>query len=86
MMDKVFISHGYQGVVIAGGATSLIGDPGGKDIERPLQSLEVVETNVEAISRQAEKLFGGCYLVNNLDWTKNVTSWNFFETLVSIFL
>lgn len=37
MCDLTFMRHGHRAVILAGGATSLIGDPGGKDSERPLQ-------------------------------------------------
>ncbi len=46
MFDKTFLRHGYKAVMLAGGATSLIGDPGGKDKERPLQSEDTIAHNV----------------------------------------
>src|SRR5450432_2712739 len=42
-----FQRAGHRVVVIMGGATGMIGDPGGKDSERQLLSLEQVERNVE---------------------------------------
>ena len=36
MFDKALLRHGYRGIILAGGSTSLIGDPGGKDSERIL--------------------------------------------------
>ena len=69
MMDKVFMRHGHRAILLAGGATSLIGDPGGKDAERPLQPENVVEDNVAAVRRQVEGLLGNnATMVNNLDW------------------
>ncbi len=69
MMNKCFIKHGYQAIILAGGATSLIGDPGGKDSERQLQSAEAIAGNVKKVQEQIEKLFGGkIQIVNNLDW------------------
>jgi len=73
MMDKVFIRHGYHPVLLAGGATSLIGDPGGKDKERPLQDEATVRANVAAVKKQLEQLVGKeVTMVNNLDWFKNM--------------
>ena len=73
MMDKVFLRHGAEGVALAGGATSMIGDPGGKDSERPLQSEETIEKNVEGVRKQLDQLLGSqTKLVNNLDWFKNM--------------
>jgi tyrosyl-tRNA synthetase len=69
------MKHGHKAVILAGGATSLIGDPGGKDKERPLQSEETIAYNVERAKVQLQKVFTGYefVLVNNLDWTKNLT-------------
>lgn len=73
MMDKVFIRHGYHPILLAGGATSLIGDPGGKDKERPLQDEATVRANVTAVKKQLEQLVGKeVTMVNNLDWFKNM--------------
>ncbi len=72
MLDKCFIRHGSKALLLAGGATSLIGDPGGKDSERLLQTEEEVEKNVSAVKIQLEQLFGEqVHLVNNLSWFKD---------------
>src|ERR1039458_5591757 len=52
MMDRCLIRHGHKATIVAGGATSLIGDPGGKDSERPLQSEDVVRCNVTLVQKQ----------------------------------
>jgi tyrosyl-tRNA synthetase len=55
--------------MLAGGATSLVGDPGGKDVERPMQSAKTVAANLENIKQQIDKLLGSqVKMVNNLDW------------------
>jgi tyrosyl-tRNA synthetase len=80
MMDKVFIRHGYQAIMLAGGATSLIGDPGGKDSERPLQDEETIRKNVAAVNKQLEGLVGdGATMVNNLDWFKKMNTIEFLR-------
>lgn len=82
MFNKCFVRHGHQAVLLAGGATSLIGDPGGKDVERPLQSAEAVEANVAAVREQIAQLFGEeAQLVNNLDWFKNMTVLEFLRDI-----
>lgn len=83
MFDKVFMRHGHKAIVLAGGATSLIGDPGGKDKERVLQSEEVIATNVENARIQLAKVFAGhdFTLVNNLDWTKNMSVLEFLRDI-----
>src|SRR5256885_1019829 len=83
MFDKVFMRHGHQAIILAGGATSLIGDPGGKDSERPLQSEETIARNVAHAEEQLKKIFAGheFSLVNNLDWTKNLTVIDFLRDI-----
>jgi tyrosyl-tRNA synthetase len=80
MMDKCFIRHGHKAVLLAGGATSLVGDPGGKDGERPLQAIETINDNVANVTQQIEKLFGGqVQMVNNLDWFKDMSVLDFLR-------
>src|SRR5882762_4288783 len=59
MMDKCFMRHGHKAILLAGGATSLIGDPGGKDAERVLQDEETIAKNVRKVKEQIEHLFSG---------------------------
>lgn len=65
---------GWKAILLVGGATSLIGDPGGKEQERPLQPRSEIQKNVEAIKTQINKLFGGkgFTLVDNYDWFEGV--------------
>lgn len=80
MMDKVFIRHGWSPVILSGGATSLIGDPGGKDAERSLQSVEQVTKNVEAVSLQIKGLFDTeTKFVNNLEWFSKMSVLEFLR-------
>lgn len=74
MFDKLFLRHGYKAVMLAGGSTSLIGDPGGKDKERPLQSEETIAANIKGAQAQIKQILRGhdIELVNNLDWTRDM--------------
>lgn len=74
MLVRTFLRHGHKAVLLAGGATSLIGDPGGKDTERPLQGEQTVAHNVEMAEQQLKRVFTGYdfVLVNNLDWFKDM--------------
>jgi len=83
MLDKAFIRHGHKAILLAGGATSLIGDPGGKDKERPLQSEETVRSNVSAAEEQIKRVFSddAFTLVNNLDWTKDLSVLDFLRDI-----
>ena len=42
MLARRLLDSGWKTILLVGGATSLIGDPGGKDQERPLQSREEI--------------------------------------------
>lgn len=70
LLARRLIEGGWQAVLLAGGATSLVGDPGGKDEERELKSREEIEKNIKGVQAQIEKLFGGLphEIVNNIDW------------------
>jgi tyrosyl-tRNA synthetase len=63
-----FADHGHHAVALAGGATGMIGDPGGRSKERNLLDAETLARNNERIAGQLERI-AGVPLVNNLDWT-----------------
>jgi tyrosyl-tRNA synthetase len=83
MFDKVFLRHGHTAIVLAGGATSLLGDPGGKDSERPLQNAETIAYNVACAEAQLKKIYQDheFTLVNNLDWYKNMNLLTFMRDI-----
>ncbi len=74
MTARRLIDAGWKAVILAGGATSLIGDPGGKTTERELKSREEIQKNVEGIKEQISRLFAGKDFtpVDNYDWFKDV--------------
>jgi len=75
-----FVEAGHKVIVIVGGGTGMIGDPGGKSAERNLLSDEVVAANTKALRKQFERLLGGVdfKMVNNADWLRKL---NFMEFL-----
>ncbi|HXA62055.1 MAG TPA: tyrosine--tRNA ligase [Streptosporangiaceae bacterium] len=70
-----FQQAGHRPIGLVGGATGLIGDPGGKSAERVLNPMEVVEGWVDGIRAQISKFLDfsdgptGALMVSNLDWT-----------------
>src|SRR5690606_25248260 len=50
LLARRLLDAGWKTVLLVGGATSLIGDPGGKESERELVSRETVEHNKVAIA------------------------------------
>lgn len=83
MMARILMKHGHKAIILAGGATSLIGDPGGKDAERVLQDERTIAKNIEIAQEQLQRVFKGhkFAMVNNLDWTKNMTVIEFLRDI-----
>ncbi len=81
MLARRLIEGGWKAVLLAGGATSLVGDPGGKDEERELKSQEEIAANIKNVQSQIEKIFAGQKheLVNNLDWLGGVKYLDFLR-------
>lgn len=69
MLDK-----GWKVILLVGGATGMIGDPGGKSEERNLLTPKQLEANKKAVRAQVQKLFAGqeFELVDNHDWLSKV--------------
>jgi len=63
-----FAQAGHDPIVLAGGGTGLIGDPGGKDAERPLLPIEQIAANVESQRRIYDALLPDATVMNNADW------------------
>lgn len=85
MILKRFQLAGHKPVILIGAATGSIGDPSGKSEERVLQSEEQVQKNADSLTKQMQKLFQAgeeqseIRLVNNLDWTRNLTLLEFLR-------
>ncbi|MET1032919.1 MAG: tyrosine--tRNA ligase [Candidatus Saccharimonadales bacterium] len=74
MTARRLTEAGWKTVLLVGGATSLIGDPGGKEEERQLKAREEIAANVAGVKKQVEQLFttNEFELVDNYDWFKDV--------------
>jgi tyrosyl-tRNA synthetase len=65
---------GHIPIALAGGGTSMIGDPSGKTAERLLLSREAIESNVENVKQQLSHFLdfdnktNPARLMNNADW------------------
>jgi tyrosyl-tRNA synthetase len=76
---------GHRPYPLAGGATGMVGDPGGRSEERNLLDVDTLRHNVECIKVQLSALLDfepGPYqatLVNNADWTAPVTMLEFLR-------
>ena len=76
---------GHRPFPLAGGATGMIGDPGGRSEERNLLDDDTLRHNVERIKAQLSRLLDfepGPYqatLVNNADWTTPISMLEFLR-------
>jgi tyrosyl-tRNA synthetase len=89
MMLAWFPRYGHHPIALAGGGTTLIGDPTGRTSARPMLSTEEIEQNVEAIKRQLAHFFDfgddGALLVNNADWLTKLGFVEFMRDIGSRF-
>ena len=86
LVMRRFQQAGHKPLPLVGGATGLVGDPSGRNEERSLNSDEVVAEWVSRIRKQLERFLtfegsNAATLVNNLDWTKNVTAIEFLRDI-----
>ena len=73
-----FADAGHGAVALAGGATGMIGDPGGRSKERNLLDAETLAQNTKRIADQLERI-SRVQLVNNLGWTGSLTLLDFLR-------
>lgn len=74
---KRLADHGHHPLMLVGGATGFIGDPKASG-ERNMLTKEVLEHNYHALHEQISSVFG-FEMVNNLDWTKDITIIDFLR-------
>lgn len=77
---------GHKPIALVGGATGLVGDPSGRNSERTLNDVEVVNEWVGKIRHQLEGFldFSGknpAIMANNLDWTAPVSAIQFLRDI-----
>ena len=80
--------HGHRPIVVAGGATGLVGDPSGKSNERNLLTPEQMAHNVECIKGQLSRFLdfdsgapNPAVLVDNADWIGALSFLDFLRTV-----
>ena len=77
LISKRLKDAGHKPILLIGGATGLIGDPRPTS-ERNIISKEEVLKNVIGLTNQAKKIFG-FEVVNNYDWTKDISTIDFLR-------
>lgn len=82
VMLRRFQDAGHRPIALAGGATGMIGDPGGRSEERNLLDLATLARNVAAIKSQITRILGDegpWELVDNLNWTGDLRVLDFLR-------
>ena len=85
LLLRRFQLFGHQPVALAGGATGMIGDPGGRSSERNLLDASTLDANLAAIKPQLEMLLdfapgsSQARLVDNRDWTASLSVLDFLR-------
>lgn len=77
---------GHKPLGLVGGSTGLIGDPGGRDSERVLNSKETVADWVSKLQAQVQRYLSfegenAARIVNNLDWTAPLSAIDFLREI-----
>lgn len=69
-----FLEDGHRIILLTGGGTGMIGDPGGKSEERNLLDEATVEHNTKAVAAQIRQVFGSGDFIeeNNAAWLSGV--------------
>jgi tyrosyl-tRNA synthetase len=86
LLSVMLLTHlkraGHRPIVLVGGGTGLVGDPSFRTTERPLISVEEIQSNLEGqkaqLSRFMDQTEGDWLMVNNADW---LTKLNYIEFL-----
>ena len=74
-----FQDAGHRPIALAGGATGMVGDPSGKSEERNLLDDAELAANVAAIKEQIRRLVPAAVLLDNADWTRDLTLLDFLR-------
>lgn len=78
---------GHRPVLLVGGATGMIGDPGGRSTERELKSADEVRAFVSRIREQAQAFLDfdcgdtSAIVVDNAEWTEPLTVIDFLRDI-----
>ena len=91
MILKLMQKHGHRPIILLGGATTLIGDPSGKDSTRKLLQTEEIEKNIKSIKKIFNKILDiknestKPIFVNNAEWLTKLNLIKFLRDIGSHF-
>lgn len=78
-----FLEDGHKIIILTGGGTGMIGDPGGKSEERNLLDEATITHNTAAVATQIEQVFGSrdFIAVNNDHWLSKIKLLEFLRDI-----
>jgi tyrosyl-tRNA synthetase len=78
-----FQLFGHRPIVLAGGATGMVGDPSGRSSERQLSTVEEIRVRIESLRPQLERFVdlsgGNALLEDNITWTAPMSALDFLR-------
>lgn len=82
-----FLEDGHKIIILTGGGTGMIGDPGGKSDERNLLDEATVASNTEAVAAQIRRVFGSDDFTaeNNAAWLSQLDLLGFLRDVGKYF-
>ncbi len=82
-----FLEDGHKVILLTGGATGMIGDPGGKSEERNLLDEDTIKQNTAAVAAQIRKVFGSSDFAeeNNANWLSQINLIEFLREVGKYF-
>jgi len=74
MLFRHFQKAGHRIIALLGGGTTQVGDPSDKNAQRPLMSLEDIQSNVDHLKKTFERLLDPHQLIikNNASWLLDI--------------
>ncbi|HEV7449347.1 MAG TPA: tyrosine--tRNA ligase [Candidatus Paceibacterota bacterium] len=83
LVMRQFLEHGHKVILLTGGGTGMIGDPGGKSEERNLLDEAAVAKNSRAVAAQIRKVFGRSDFIeeNNVKWLTSIKLLEFLRDI-----
>ncbi len=72
---------GHHVIALAGGATGMIGDPGGKSEERNLLSSDELAANLAGVRSQLERFLPGASFEDNATWLRETSVLDFLRDI-----
>lgn len=77
--------QGVTPIALVGGATGMIGDPSGKNVERTLLQQETITENAQKITASLVKYLPEIQVVNNVDWLGSLSLVDFLRDVGKYF-